>query len=137
MKLRVIIEQDEDGQFTVTCPTLPGCISQGATRDEARRGLAIFSLEGEGKVRVPNLPRMPIKARWTTLDDYPRAAQYYDTKTRKSGIRITYDQGGFVWQAEEVSKGGRWERYYGFVGRYVVAKVPAAEIELERPKGSE
>ena len=40
MKLRVIIEQDEDGQFTVTCPTLPGCISQGATRDEARANIA-------------------------------------------------------------------------------------------------
>ena len=123
----------DDGKARLTFPPL----DRPATRDEARRGLAIFSLEGEGKVRVPNLPRMPIKARWTTLDDYPRATQYYDTKTRKSGIRITYDQSGFVWQAEEVSKGGRWERYYGFVGRYVVAKVPAAEIELERPKGSE
>ena len=36
MKLRILIEQDEDGMFTATCPTLPGCISQGRTRDEAR-----------------------------------------------------------------------------------------------------
>jgi antitoxin HicB len=35
MRYRVIIEQDEDGVFVVECPTLPGCISQGATRDEA------------------------------------------------------------------------------------------------------
>jgi antitoxin HicB len=34
MKFRVIIEQDEDGIFVANCPTLPGCISQGKTRDE-------------------------------------------------------------------------------------------------------
>lgn len=35
MKLRIIIEQDEDGIFISECPTLPGCISQGKTRKEA------------------------------------------------------------------------------------------------------
>lgn len=35
MKFRVIIEQDEDGIFVAQCPTLPGCISQGRTRQEA------------------------------------------------------------------------------------------------------
>lgn len=35
MRYRVTIEQDEDGVFVVECPALPGCISQGATRDEA------------------------------------------------------------------------------------------------------
>lgn len=35
MKLRILIEQDEDGIFIVECPTLPGCISQGNTRQEA------------------------------------------------------------------------------------------------------
>jgi predicted RNase H-like HicB family nuclease len=35
MKARVVIEQDEDGAFVATCPTLPGCVSQGATREEA------------------------------------------------------------------------------------------------------
>lgn len=36
MKFRVLIEQDEDGVFVATCPSLPGCVSQGRTRDEAR-----------------------------------------------------------------------------------------------------
>ena len=31
----IIIEPDEDGQFVAECPALPGCISQGATRDQA------------------------------------------------------------------------------------------------------
>jgi predicted RNase H-like HicB family nuclease len=35
MKYRVIIEKDEDGIFVVQCPSLPGCISQGTTRNEA------------------------------------------------------------------------------------------------------
>ena len=35
MKFRVIIEPDEDGVFVAECPTLPGCISQGASREEA------------------------------------------------------------------------------------------------------
>ncbi|MBI4644874.1 MAG: type II toxin-antitoxin system HicB family antitoxin [Deltaproteobacteria bacterium] len=39
MKFRVIIEQDEDGVFVAHCPALPGCISQGATRDEAQANI--------------------------------------------------------------------------------------------------
>jgi len=35
MKMRVLIEQDEDGKFVATCPTLPGCVSQGDTRQAA------------------------------------------------------------------------------------------------------
>ena len=35
MKYRVHLEQDEDGAFVATCPSLPGCVSQGATRSEA------------------------------------------------------------------------------------------------------
>jgi len=35
MRYRIIIEADEDGKYVAECPTLPGCVSQGATRDEA------------------------------------------------------------------------------------------------------
>jgi predicted RNase H-like HicB family nuclease len=35
MKFRIIVEPDEDGVFVAECPTLPGCVSQGATRNEA------------------------------------------------------------------------------------------------------
>lgn len=35
MRYRVIIEPDEDGVFVAECPSLPGCVSQGATRPEA------------------------------------------------------------------------------------------------------
>ena len=35
MKYRVLIEQDEDGVYVAEVPSLPGCISQGQTREEA------------------------------------------------------------------------------------------------------
>ncbi len=35
MKLHVVIEQDESGYFVADVPALPGCLSQGKTREEA------------------------------------------------------------------------------------------------------
>lgn len=35
MQVRVILGRSEDGGFTVRVPSLPGCISEGDTRDEA------------------------------------------------------------------------------------------------------
>jgi predicted RNase H-like HicB family nuclease len=32
---QVILYPGEDGYFVVECPSLPGCISQGKTREEA------------------------------------------------------------------------------------------------------
>jgi predicted RNase H-like HicB family nuclease len=32
---QVVIYPGEDGYWVVECPSLPGCISQGATREEA------------------------------------------------------------------------------------------------------
>jgi len=39
MKFRVFIEQDEDGVFVAQCPRLPGCTSQGETREEAEANI--------------------------------------------------------------------------------------------------
>jgi predicted RNase H-like HicB family nuclease len=35
MKLHVVLEPSEQGGFTALVPALPGCISEGDTRDEA------------------------------------------------------------------------------------------------------
>jgi predicted RNase H-like HicB family nuclease len=35
MKLRVVLEPSEEGGYTVTVPALPGCISEGDSREEA------------------------------------------------------------------------------------------------------
>ena len=35
MKFAITLEQDEDGFIVASCPSLPGCHSQGKTREEA------------------------------------------------------------------------------------------------------
>ncbi len=35
MKFIVTLDRDEDGVWIAECPAIPGCVSQGATRDEA------------------------------------------------------------------------------------------------------
>lgn len=35
MKFSVTINRDEDGIWVVECPVIPGCVSQGGTKDEA------------------------------------------------------------------------------------------------------
>ena len=35
MKFAITLEYDEDGYIVVSCPALPGCHSQGKTREEA------------------------------------------------------------------------------------------------------
>jgi len=61
VKYRVIIEQDEDGFFIAQCPSLPGCISQGRTRAEARTHIVdaitgyIESLRQHGEPVPPSI----------------------------------------------------------------------------------
>ncbi len=35
MRFTILLEPDEDGFIVASCPALPGCHSQGRTRDEA------------------------------------------------------------------------------------------------------
>ena len=35
MKFSVTIDRDEDGVWVTECPSIPGCVSQGTTKDEA------------------------------------------------------------------------------------------------------
>lgn len=54
MKFRVLVEQDEEGIFVAEVPSLPGCLTQGETRQEAvenaREAIAVYleSLEAHG-----------------------------------------------------------------------------------------
>ncbi len=41
MKLNIIIFQDEDGVYIAECPAIPGCVSQGATEEEAERNIQL------------------------------------------------------------------------------------------------
>lgn len=35
MIFSVTVDRDEDGAWIVECPAIPGCVSQGATKEEA------------------------------------------------------------------------------------------------------
>ena len=35
MKFTVALDRDEDGVWVVECPSIPGCVSQGKSREEA------------------------------------------------------------------------------------------------------
>jgi len=40
MKFHVTIYQDEDGMYIAECPSIPGCVSQGRTMEEAEANIA-------------------------------------------------------------------------------------------------
>lgn len=35
MRFNVTLDRDEDGVWIVECPSIPGCVSQGRTKEEA------------------------------------------------------------------------------------------------------
>ncbi|MCL4502462.1 MAG: type II toxin-antitoxin system HicB family antitoxin [Deltaproteobacteria bacterium] len=51
MKLKVILEPSDEGGYTAYVPSLPGCISEGDTREEAldniREAIDLYLEEGE------------------------------------------------------------------------------------------
>ena len=39
MKLKAILEPSDDGGYTVYVPALPGCLSEGVTKEEALKNI--------------------------------------------------------------------------------------------------
>lgn len=39
MKLLITLYQDEDGIYIAECPSIPGCVSQGKTEEEAEKNI--------------------------------------------------------------------------------------------------
>jgi hypothetical protein len=105
-----VVRDFNDKTAHLTFPAL----GRPATLEDVRQTRAIFSLEGQRETRLIKVPQLPIQARWVTNKDFPLEVQR-----------------GWIWQAEEVRNGDRWERIFGFVGPHVIARVPAAEIELD------
>ncbi len=56
LRFLVTLEQDEAGYYVIECPALPGCISQGRTREEALaniREAILLSLETREAHELP------------------------------------------------------------------------------------
>ena len=58
MKLRVIIEPDED-VYIAYCPELPGCVTYGKTEEDARRNI----IEAIGLYLRPSEEKVPKDAK--------------------------------------------------------------------------
>ena len=39
MQLKIVLEKQEEGGYTVYVPSLPGCISQGETKEDALKNV--------------------------------------------------------------------------------------------------
>lgn len=39
LKFNVNLDRDEDGVWVIECPAIPGCVSQGRTREEAEENI--------------------------------------------------------------------------------------------------
>jgi predicted RNase H-like HicB family nuclease len=54
MKLKVVLEPQEEGGYTVYVPSLPGCISQGETYEETleniREAIELYLEPDEGEL---------------------------------------------------------------------------------------
>ena len=106
-------------------------LSHAATAEDLQAGRAIFTLGPSRAVRTWRLPRVPMVAQWTTLeipDDDPDLGP--QRPRDRSTVQHAHLQEGLVWQAEEEAEGTAWKRYYGFVGRHALARVPAKDVDF-------
>ena len=39
MQFNVVLDRDEDGMWVIECPSRPGCVSQGKTKQEALKNI--------------------------------------------------------------------------------------------------
>ena len=141
MKYRVLIEQDEDGFFVAEAPSLPGCISQGDTRQEAQNNA------------LGNLSRIfqsSVQADQKLIEDFTE----YSSDTEQSSERITQmlsvtrigsNQDLMNSKVLEMTRSGT--TYYALAGmnRFETSRIYSAEIsnnelkitDLERRAGEE
>ena len=69
MRYRVLIEQDEDGVYVAEVPALPGCISQGKTRNEVLHNIKeamagyLESLQAHGEPIPPSITEEVMEVR--------------------------------------------------------------------------
>ena len=78
MKFPTVIDRDEDGMWVVECPAIPGCVSQGRTREEAMENIndaiaACLEVHAEDASALKWLKRArPGKPQYRPLEEYGR-----------------------------------------------------------------
>jgi predicted RNase H-like HicB family nuclease len=67
MQYTVVIEQADDGSFSVWVPDLPGCVSTGDTREEALESIAEAIRGHVDTLRALGQPVPPARSSATTV----------------------------------------------------------------------
>ncbi|MDQ3024382.1 MAG: type II toxin-antitoxin system HicB family antitoxin [bacterium] len=70
MQLEVILKAGESGYIVAECPALPGCYSQGLTREEAIANITeaiLLSLESRRELGLP-LPEKDVEVELLRLE---------------------------------------------------------------------
>ena len=67
LKLMVMLEDGEDGWIVVSCPALPGCISQGRTREDALANIQ-EAIEGYMESMIDHGERLPTSVAYDFVD---------------------------------------------------------------------
>jgi predicted RNase H-like HicB family nuclease len=70
MRFTVVFEQEPDGGYVVSVPALPGCVSQGDTRDEALLNIQEAILAYTEALKIAGDP-IPADAGCETLEVGP------------------------------------------------------------------
>ena len=67
MKLRVVLEPSDEGGYTAIVPALPGCISEGDTREDAltniQEAIRLYLEPVEDDATLAPAPPEPVRAR--------------------------------------------------------------------------
>lgn len=60
LNFKIVLEKDEDGWIVATCPSLPGCVSQGKTERQALKNMkeaVELHLQTLAEDGIPILPK--------------------------------------------------------------------------------
>jgi predicted RNase H-like HicB family nuclease/predicted RNA binding protein YcfA (HicA-like mRNA interferase family) len=99
LKIKVILEPQEEGGFTVLVPSLPGCISEGDSREGALRNIkeAIELYFDESSVKSSRNHQVVEVTVWAVAGKLPVASGREVVKAfSKAGFRVVRQKGSHV-----------------------------------------
>ena len=76
MKFLVTIDRDEDGVWVVECPSIPGCVSQGKTEEEAEGNIREAIKQCLEVRAAKNLP-LTVTTRHLSPRNFRKAARHF------------------------------------------------------------
>ncbi len=83
MRFIVTLDRDEDGVWVIECPSIPGCVSQGMTREKAIRNIEdaiklVLEVRAERGMEPPedrSSLLQSARGMWRDRDDLPSLAE--------------------------------------------------------------